>query len=151
MGFLSQIVNRFLPTKPHSTAADGWENPFQSSAGHIVTSESESWQARQARLGGMNQSNYVKMSCPAGSATTVLSVRTNPGRLGFVQYISVSTDVAGVAYIGGMAKYIPAGGSFDLKLDGAYLIPDTGIDTKFKPDTGTANATATCMWMEVEA
>lgn len=151
MGFnISQIINKFLPTRPHSSSADGWENPYQTSAGQVVTSVQESWHVRLARHGGNNSSNAVKVACTQGVANTILNVRPSTGRLAYVTHAIVSADGAGVAYIGGLAKYIPAGGSFEIKLDGAMLI-DYEWTLKFKADNAGTTATASMMWMEVNA
>jgi hypothetical protein len=151
MGFnISQIINKFLPTRPHSSSADGWENPYQTGAGQLVTSEQENWQVRLARHGGNNSSNAVKVAMTQNVATTVLNVRPSPGRLAYVTHVIISADGSGVAYIGNMAKYILAGGSFEMKLDGAMLI-DYEWTLKFKADNAGTTATASMMWMEVNA
>jgi len=145
---ISQIINKFLPTRPHSSSADGWENPFQTGSGQLVASVNETWQSRLARMGGMNQSNAVKVSCPKDANTSVLNIRPPQGRNAFLTHVIISADGAGVAFIGGMSKYITAGGSFEMKFDGAYMV-DYEVTCKFKADNDATTATASAMWLEV--
>jgi hypothetical protein len=158
MGFnISQIINKVLPVKPHSSAADGWENPYGTGAGQIVTSVQDNWQARLARLGSTKTTYVNNVATTAGSSTILTNIRPTTGRLAFFTHITISANGSGVASFGYLvgndnmsySKYIPAGGSLDIKLDGAILIRGE-VNLQFKADNAGTLAWASAIWMEVE-
>jgi hypothetical protein len=155
---LSQIVNKFLSTRPHSTSADGWENPYGSSSGQLVTSEADSWQARKARMGATRASyvNAINMAT-VGTTGSVINIIPKKGNVAFVSHITVSADNGGLVYFGntvgsdifyGNRKMFSAG-SFDIKLDGSFMIREEGFTIKFNPDIANTKVWASVIWMEV--
>lgn len=161
MGFLSQIVNKFLPTKPHSTSADGWENPFGTGAGQLVVSNQEDWHARLARTGATRTFYSGKNNAPtAGTSSSTLVCRAS-GTQCFISHACISTGGPGLAdmifSIGNdvfnYRKYISGttGGSFEVDFKGAFMI-HSGCDfnMNFTPDNANTAFVVSAIWMEVQ-
>ena len=158
MGFnLSEIINKFLPIRPHSSSADGWENPQGTGAGQIVTSQQDNWQARKARLGATKMAYANAVNIPtAGTTALALSVKPKAGNVAFITHIIISADGAGTAYVGNTigndlyyaTRRLFSAGSFDLKLDGAIMVRDE-LKINFNADTAGTKVWASAIWMEV--
>lgn len=153
MGFnLSQIINKFLPIKPHSTSADGWEDPTGTGRGHLVVSETEQMKKRMARLGQVKTAFVTKASIPQNTFTIVYSYIPTNGYVGIPLKISISTTSPCYVYLqwqqrigqgseaGGasniFSKYLPSAGSWDLDLNGEIMIGTGGpsLQVTMNPD-----------------
>lgn len=159
---VSQIINKFLAIKPHSSSADGWENPFGTGAGQLVVSNQENWQTRLARQGSMRSMYSSKTNAPtAGGQSGVLAIRAPKGTQCFVTHATISANGPGLAdmmfAIGNdlflYRKYITGttGGSFEVKFDGAIMLRNgSDFSFAFTPDNANTTFTGSCIWMEVQ-
>jgi hypothetical protein len=160
MGFnISQIINKLIPTKPHSEAADGWENPFGTGAGQLVVSSQENWKTRLSRLGA-TRTYYSGMTTAttAGVKVGQLACRPPKGTQCFVTHASISANGSGLAEIifsigsdvFAYRKYITSGNSFDVNLDGVFMLHSgSDLNLNFTPDNANTNYTCSAIWLEV--
>lgn len=143
-------------TKPHSSGADGWENPYGTGAGQIVTSIQDNWQARLARLGATRMNYQGKTAMVQGVTTGLGFARPSKGNVAFITHAIISTDGPGVAYMGYSIgndtilcqKYLPSAGSFEIKFDGVVMVRDE-FSMSFRADNVGTNAYSSVIWLEV--
>lgn len=154
---ITEIFNKIITIRPHSSSADGWENPHATGAGQLVTSEQENWHARKARLGATKMAYANAVNVPtAGSTSLILNVTPKSGNVAYITHIIVSSDGPGVAYLGhtiGNDLYYAtrrmfSASSFDLKLDGSIMVRDE-FRINFNADAANTKVWASAIWMEV--
>jgi hypothetical protein len=160
MGLLSQVINKFLPTKPHADGADGWENPFGTGAGQLVVSSQENWKARLSRLGA-TRTYYSGMTTAttAGVKVGQLALRPPKGTQNYIAHVSISANNSGLAEIifaigndvFAYRKYITPSNSFDVNFDGAIMLHSgSDFNINFTPDNANTNYVCSAIWLEVQ-
>jgi hypothetical protein len=163
---LSQIVNKFLSTKPHSTSADGWENPFASPNGQIVTTQSEVMKKRMARLGQIKSSTPVnKTALTQNTPKIITTITPTDGFIGIPLKIIVTMQDAGLVYLDWkqrpnqdtettpflnyLNRYFLSAGTWELSLDGEIMIGDgCSLKVTATSDVVTNNAWCSVLYAE---
>jgi hypothetical protein len=140
-----------------SNIADGWENPYGTGAGQIVTSVQDNWYARLSRMGGTKVQYAKDINIPTiGAATGVLTINVTPGYVGYITHLSLAADNSGHFYYGNTIgsdiyyadRKVFGATAFDIKLDGVFMTRDQ-FQVKFTADVANTKTWASIIWLEV--
>lgn len=166
MGFnLVDIISKFVPIRPHSSSADGWEDPFGSGKGQIVVSEKEAMKKRMARQGQVKSGYASKVALTAGTPIGVLGLAPQDGFVAIPLKLSVSVSAPALVYLqwdqrqnqsteNGIAHniftcYLPNAGNWTVDFNGEVLLGNgTNASLNATADSAGAFAWASFIYAE---